>query len=71
MSNDLEKLSKITFRDYYHSLDNSNRTALKCEIMKNFGISYPTFYSKLSRGKYSPLEKNEIERLCGRTFIWE
>lgn len=65
------KLEEMTFGSYYQSLDKEHKTSLKNNIMENFGISYPTFYSKLSRGNYSPLEKKEIERLCGMTFTWE
>jgi len=66
-----EKVQKMTFGDYYQSLERERKTSLKNEIMKNFGVSYPTFYSKLCRGNYSPLEKKEIERLCEMSFNWE
>jgi len=65
-----EEKDKMTFVGYYRNLQMKERATLRNTVVTSFGISYPTFYSKLSRGNYSPLERKEIEHLCNTSFNW-
>jgi len=64
------KKDVLSFKDFYQSLKDSEKTVLRDMIIKECGISYPTFYSKLNKGNYSSLEKREIEKLAAQTFYW-
>ena len=44
-----EKIEKMTFKDYYQSLDEERKKAVRDQFLVASGISYPTFYSKLTR----------------------
>jgi len=64
------KSEVLTFKDYYQSLEDLQKTKLRDEILKECGISYPSFYSKLNKKNYTNLEKKEIERICDLRFLW-
>ena len=55
------KTKQISFREWYNSLDSLG----KIKFMNISGIKYPTFYSKLQRNFFSPLEKKAIQELVG------
>lgn len=65
-----EKKKTLTFKEFYQSLKETDKTVLRDDIIRECGISYPTFYSKLNKGNYTNLEKKEIERLSKQTFQW-
>jgi len=65
-----EKLDMLSFKEFYQQLKESEKTKLRDDIIKECGISYPSFYSKLSKGNYGSLEKREIEILSKRKFQW-
>lgn len=52
-----EKIEKMTFKDYYQSLDEEMKKEVRNNFLEGSGISYPTFYSKLTRENYSLLER--------------
>jgi len=65
-----EKIEKMTFKDYYQSLDEEMKKEVRNNFLEGSGISYPTFYSKLTRENYSLLERKLLETICQTTFIW-
>lgn len=46
----------IPFREWYDSLDNSDKRKFRDELIRVSGMQFPTFYSKLRRNFFSPLE---------------
>lgn len=65
-----EKTEKMTFKDYYQSLDEELKKLVRNQFLEESGISYPTFYSKLTRENYTPLERRALEAICQTNFIW-
>ena len=63
-----EKIEKMTFKDYYQSLDEERKKAVRDQFLVASGISYPTFYSKLTRENYSLLERRALETICQTSF---
>ncbi len=61
---------ETTFKKYYYSLEEKTKILIRDAILVKCGISYPTFYSKLNRNKYSLLERKAIEEVCGVSFEW-
>ena len=39
-----EKIEKMTFKDYYQSLDEEMKKEVRNNFLEGSGISYPTFY---------------------------
>ncbi|MCD8178086.1 MAG: hypothetical protein LUE98_11940 [Tannerellaceae bacterium] len=66
-----EKTAKISFVEYYKALGINERRTVRGIILDRFEIEYPSFYARISRGNFSKLEREEIERICGTTFTWE
>lgn len=66
----VEKIKKITFKDYYQSLDEEMKRTVRDQFLKESGVSYPTFYSKLTRENYALLERRALETICQTTFKW-
>lgn len=64
-----EEIQKMPFRDYYDQLGEEQRVELRTQIMNESGMSYPTFYYKLSKRKFLPLERVMIAELCGKSII--
>lgn len=67
----MNESEKISFRDYYFSLPTEEQRKLREEFLSRSGLSYPSFYGKLHRKKYRPLERNLLEELTGETFSWD
>lgn len=65
-----EKIEKMTFKGYYQSLDEETKKQVRNNFLEGSGISYPTFYSKLTRENYSLLERRLLEKICQTTFDW-
>ena len=59
------KTKQISFREWYNSLDSLGKIKFRDQFMNISGIKYPTFYSKLQRKFFSPLEKKAIQELVG------
>ena len=67
----IRKNEKITFKDYYKSLDEKAKTKIRDKILINCEMSYSSFYSKQAKENgFSKLEKGEINRICEILFEW-
>jgi hypothetical protein len=66
----VEKSKKMTFRDYYKSLDEEQKREVRDKYLAASGMSFPTFYSKLRRGNYTLLEQKAIESICETSLDW-
>lgn len=64
------KTERLTFQDYYKSLNRDARIDIRDRFMEETGLSYPTFYAKVSRIGFSRLEQQLINRLSGQVFAW-
>lgn len=65
-----EKMKKMTFKDYYQSLSEEMKKKVRDTFIIESGISYPTFYSKMTRENYSLLERKSLENICQTNFNW-
>lgn len=68
--NNAEELQKLTFVDYYKSLLLPEQKRIREQFIRETGIAYPTFYSKMKRNNYSLLERKTLENLCDQSFSW-
>jgi chemotaxis methyl-accepting protein methylase len=59
----LEKKEKMTFKDYYRTLDIDSKKSLRDSFLERCNMPYPTFYSKLARNHFSVLEREVLEPL--------
>ena len=64
------KPERLTFKNYYKSLNRDARIDIRDRFMQETGLSYPTFYAKVSRIGFSRLEQQLINRLSGQVFAW-
>ena len=55
----------IPFRTWYDALDNTEKRKFRNELLRVSGMQFPTFYSKLRRNSFSPLE---MESMCKIIF---
>lgn len=55
----------IPFRTWYDALDNTEKRKFRNELLRVSGMQFPTFYSKLRRNSFSPLE---MEAMCKIIF---
>ncbi len=69
--NEAIKPQENTFKNYYFSLDETIKVAIRNKVMNECGFSYPTFYSKLKHNNYSILERKAIESICQLSFQWQ
>ena len=53
---------------YYKSLDKEKKKELREAFLKKTLLSYPSWYVKLARGKFSILELDLLGRICGDVF---
>lgn len=49
-----------TFREWYDELNPGEKGCFRDAFLEASGLKYPSFYSKLSRGKFSKLERDFI-----------
>lgn len=64
------KTERLTFKNYYKSLNRDARIDIRDRFMEETGLSYPTFYAKVSRIGFSRLEQQLINKLAGQVFAW-
>lgn len=62
------KFNKDTFQAYYDGLSVEEKQRVRDEFLKATGLSYPSWFTKRSRGVFSPLELAELKRITGRDF---
>lgn len=56
------------FVNYFRIQELPERKRIKDTFMERAGVGYPAFYSKIRRRSFTPLEVEELERICGTTF---
>lgn len=64
----MDKKVKKNFKEHYFSLPEKERLSVRDEFIKQSMIPYPTWYSKIHRGKFSRLELNTLQSICGVEF---
>ena len=62
------KFNKDAFQAYYEGLNVEEKQRVRDEFLKATGLSYPSWFTKRSRGVFSPLELAELKRITGRDF---
>ena len=62
------KFNKEAFQAYYEGLNVEEKQRVRDEFLKATGLSYPSWFTKRSRGVFSPLELAELKRITGRDF---
>ncbi len=62
------KFNKDAFQAYYEGLSVEEKQRVRDEFLKATGLSYPSWFTKRSRGVFSPLELAELKRITGRDF---
>nr|DAM35948.1 MAG TPA: Transcriptional regulator FleQ factor, AAA+, ATPase, c-di-GMP [Caudoviricetes sp.] len=58
-----ENLNKMAFRDYYDTLSDDAKEAVRSRILEESGMSYTTFYYKLRNNTFKPLERKLIDNI--------
>jgi hypothetical protein len=56
------------FIDFYQRQDVNERRRIREEFLKTSGLSYPAWYAKLQRKKFSALEIRALEDICHQEF---
>lgn len=64
------KTEKLVFQDYYKTMCRDARIDLRNKFMEETGISYPSFYAKVSRIGFNRLEQQLLNKLAGKVFAW-
>lgn len=67
METNNENLSKITFTDYFESLDVQSKMELRGKFTPLY-VAYTTFYYKLRNNSFTELELQKLEELTNQTF---
>lgn len=62
------KFNKIAFQTYYDGLSKEEKQRVRDEFLQVTGLSYPSWFTKRSRGAFSPLELAELKRITGKDF---
>ena len=50
-------MAEMTLKDYYDSMSDEDRVALREKWLAEAELAYPTFYYKLMNDKFSKIEK--------------
>ena len=58
-----QNLNKMAFRDYYDTLSDDAKEAVRNRILGERGMSYTTFYYNLRNNTYKPLERKLIDNI--------
>lgn len=59
----MEKSSKMVFRDHYDKLSDEQKDTLRKRVLEASGMAYATFYWKLRRDSFKPLEMKLINEI--------
>lgn len=62
------KFDKVAFQAYHDSLSEEEKQRVRDEFLKATGLSYPSWFTKRSRGSFSQLELALLKRITGRDF---
>ena len=58
-----EKTSKMVLKYHYDRMEKSTRLEFRDEFLKRSGMSLITFYDKLRKDSFKPLERELFENL--------
>ena len=58
-----EKTSKMVLKYHYDRMEKSTRLKFRVEFLKRSGMSLITFYDKLRKDSFKPLERELFENL--------
>ena len=61
-----EKSSKFIL--YYKSFDTDKKRMIREAFLERTSLSYPSWYSKLARKRFSKLELEVLVKICGVVF---
>lgn len=65
-----EKLTDLVFKYHYDSLPEEERADIRNKFLQVSGVAYTTFYHKLRKDKFTPLEKVALDQICSCQFSW-
>lgn len=57
------KMEKMVFKHHYDQLPLSEKLVLRNEFIKQSGMSLITFYQKMRKDSFKPLERKFLEKL--------
>lgn len=63
-----KKFDKMAFAVYYNALTEDEKRKVRDEFLSATELSYPSWYTKRSRGTFKPLELKLLEKITGRNF---
>lgn len=58
-----EKEIKMVLRDHYNKMEKSVKLKLRDEFLQRSGMSLITFYEKMRKDSFKPLEKELFENI--------
>lgn len=58
-----EKTSKMVPKNHYYQMEKATRLKLRNEFLKRSGMSLITFYDKLRKDSFKPLERELYENI--------
>lgn len=60
------------FKEWYRDQADDVRVGVRDEFLRVSGLSYPTWYAKMSAGgKFNRLELDKLGEICGERFMIE
>lgn len=62
------KFDKKAFERYYDSLSSEEKKRVRDEFLEATGLSYPSWFTKRSRGFFSILELQKLQEITGIDF---
>ena len=68
MKEEKEIIEKMSFKDYFESLDTNESNAIRDQMIALSGIAYSTFYDKVRKQNWSPLQLKELCRITNQQF---
>jgi hypothetical protein len=63
-----EKPEKITFKEYYQSLDDEAKNRIRDVFVPQY-LSYSAFYYKVRLNSFTELELQKLEEITNETFL--
>lgn len=69
MASEEKTLEKIVFKDYYGSLDDTGKRAIRYSLCPEY-MAESSFFLKLRTDTFTKLEREKIDTLCKTEFVW-
>ena len=63
-----QNFNKEAFLDYYEGLPDDEKRRVRDEFLDRTGLSYPSWYTKRTRGRMSKPELAILSEITGRDF---